>query len=442
VRINNNLTYLPFGPATTMELGNGVQRSWSFDERYRLTGDRTGAIYQRDYGYTAASQVEIITDLVEPTRSQSFVYDELGRLVTATGGYGQITYEYDKTGNRLVETSPDGRRDYRYRADSSILTAIEGVSPVTYDYSQTGSLLSRGDQRFAWDGKDRLSRVENEAGDLLGAYEYDAASRRIKSSVDGVITYFSYDTGGNMLAAYDENGQVQREYIYLDGRRLMQFDYPQHHQTFTLTVATEDGTPVVGAEVMGAVERGAPDSGQGVTAITNEAGEAIFSVADFSTASPHFRITHNGLHLWTEPIMVYLVAEAEVLITTHQVQCLVLIGGMARAGAEVTVLNEDGSPTGYSGVTDHTGRVQLMLPEGAMVSFMVSVGGKRYYYTGNALIIEDTMDDIQLDDSNLRTSSFMATFWPAILIAIESRDNNTGEVTSHYHPENRLKRTL
>jgi hypothetical protein len=82
-----------------------------------------------------------------------------------------------------VETSPDGRRDYRYRADSSILTAIEGVSPVTYDYSQTGSLISRGDQRFAWDDKDRLSRVENEAGDILGAYEYDAASRRIKSSV-------------------------------------------------------------------------------------------------------------------------------------------------------------------------------------------------------------------------------------------------------------------
>jgi hypothetical protein len=78
-----------------------------------------------------------------------------------------------------------------------------------------------------------------------------------------------------MLAAYDENGQVQREYIYLDGRRLMQFDYPQHHQTFTLTVATEDGTPVVGAEVMGAVERGAPDQGQSVTTITNEAGEAI-----------------------------------------------------------------------------------------------------------------------------------------------------------------------
>jgi RHS repeat-associated protein len=431
--VADNLTYLPFGPATTMELGNGVQRNWSFDERYRLTGDRTGTIYQRDYGYTAASQVETITDLVEPTHSQSFVYDELGRLVSATGDYGQITYEYDKTGNRLVETSPDGRRDYRYRTDSSILTAIEGVSPVTYDYSQTGSLISRADQRFAWDDKDRLSRVENDAGDLLGAYEYDAASRRIKSSADGVITYFSYDTGGNLLAAYDENGQVQREYIYLDGRRLMQFDYPDHHQTFSLTVATEDSGPVVGAEVMGAVERGATGQGQSVTTITNEAGEALFPVADFGTASPYFRITHNGLRLWTEPVMVYLVAEAEVLITTHQVQCLVLIGGMARAGAEVTVLNEDGSPTGYSGVTDHTGRVQLMLPEDAAVSFMVSVGGKRYYYTGNALIIEDTMDDIQLDDSNLRTSSFMATFWPAILIAIESRDNTTGEVTSYYH---------
>ena len=47
---------------------------------------------------------------VAPAESQSFTYDDAGRLLTATGAYGTRAYSYDLNGNRLSEivTPPAG----------------------------------------------------------------------------------------------------------------------------------------------------------------------------------------------------------------------------------------------------------------------------------------------------------------------------------------------
>jgi YD repeat-containing protein len=64
---------------------------------YRMTAlSDTGntPIQSLSYGYNAANNVLAITDAVTPGNSQSFGYDLLDRLTSASGGYGALAYTY------------------------------------------------------------------------------------------------------------------------------------------------------------------------------------------------------------------------------------------------------------------------------------------------------------------------------------------------------------
>ncbi len=56
------------------------------------------------YGYDAASNITSIGDNLAANRSQTFAYDNLNRLSSATGLYGTNTYAYDAVGNRTQKT--------------------------------------------------------------------------------------------------------------------------------------------------------------------------------------------------------------------------------------------------------------------------------------------------------------------------------------------------
>jgi YD repeat-containing protein len=54
-------------------------------------------------------------------------------------------------------------------------------------------------------------------GVLAGEYAYDAFGRRTKKVASGITTLYHYDSSGKLIAETDENGNVQRDYIYLNG---------------------------------------------------------------------------------------------------------------------------------------------------------------------------------------------------------------------------------
>jgi len=49
-----------------------------------------------------------IIDTLDTGRNQSFSYDDVNRLASATGAYGTVTYTYDDNGNRLATVSISG----------------------------------------------------------------------------------------------------------------------------------------------------------------------------------------------------------------------------------------------------------------------------------------------------------------------------------------------
>ena len=57
------------------------------------------------YLYDNAGNVKNIVDVVHSSRSQSFIYDKLHRLVSASGIYGNSTYEYNSIDNMTKKAS-------------------------------------------------------------------------------------------------------------------------------------------------------------------------------------------------------------------------------------------------------------------------------------------------------------------------------------------------
>ncbi len=141
--VSESIARLPFGPISTMTLGNGLALSNSYDQQYRLTSAAAGSIYNKNYTYLLTGQVEAIADLLDGSRSQSFSYDEIGRLTGADGSYGGLGYTYDQVGNRLSMTAGTRLTNYTYAPGSNRLDQVSGEQSTAYSYDGAGNTAQR-----------------------------------------------------------------------------------------------------------------------------------------------------------------------------------------------------------------------------------------------------------------------------------------------------------
>ena len=101
-------TWRPFGPLASFTFGNNVGLTLTYDSDGRVTHSGSGGCRRHGpdlaFGYDLASNITAIGDNLTAARSQTFVYDNLNRLTSATGLYGTNTYSYDAVGNRTQRT--------------------------------------------------------------------------------------------------------------------------------------------------------------------------------------------------------------------------------------------------------------------------------------------------------------------------------------------------
>ncbi|HEX8466918.1 MAG TPA: hypothetical protein VF620_03830 [Allosphingosinicella sp.] len=149
--VASSVAYMPFGPAQSLTLGNGVQVANSFDFDYRLTGTQASLggtpLQSLSLTYDPASNVETIADAVTPSLSQSFQYNLGGHVTRGTGIYGTDNYTYDAMGNRLTRSLVKGTTastTYTYTSTSTRLaSAATGSTTLSYTYDAMGSVTAR-----------------------------------------------------------------------------------------------------------------------------------------------------------------------------------------------------------------------------------------------------------------------------------------------------------
>ncbi|MFT5482507.1 MAG: RHS repeat-associated protein, partial [Halieaceae bacterium] len=232
------VTQLPFGPLEAMEFGNGISLSRFYDRDYRLLQQSHGTLLSADYTYDANSNI---------TRqgAQEFGFDELDRLVTATGDYGDTSYTYDESGDRLSISV--GRDEDQYEYDSGSHRLLR-TSQWEYGYDEAGNQVSRlkrdgsGDGFvYRYDARNRMAEVVVSESNTTGKgkkmvtettqsttnYTYNTAGQRIEKNSAGFKTLYAYGVNGELLAELNGDGQSLREYIYLNGEPLAVIDYTQ-----------------------------------------------------------------------------------------------------------------------------------------------------------------------------------------------------------------------
>lgn len=187
--------YDKFGRIKQQSDGNGRSTSFSYDE------------YSDDD--------RITTKVSAGSRSDEFVHDKNGNLVSKTDGEGHIeTYKYDTSRNLISKTDKSGNV-YKYEYDSKNRLTKEmkpsGLLRV-YEYDDQGNVtkLTTEDGQSVKNTYDdgRLVSITNKNG-VKTTYDYDAFGNVTSMSKSGITTTSEYDKNG-YVSSIKKNGQTTK----------------------------------------------------------------------------------------------------------------------------------------------------------------------------------------------------------------------------------------
>ena len=190
----SGMMYNPMGQLTQMSHGNNLTTTYTYAPlNSRLARIKVGSWLDLSYGYDWVGNVKAITDTTNSGQVQSFNYDALDRLITATTtsvGNGQYSesYQYNAIGN-ITYTSRLGNYSYPASGPTSVrphAAAAAGSNQYTDD--NNGNMLTRvevsGTLRItytqAWDVENRLVAVTNTVTLTVTRFYYDGDGQRVK----------------------------------------------------------------------------------------------------------------------------------------------------------------------------------------------------------------------------------------------------------------------
>jgi RHS repeat-associated protein len=213
---------------SAMKLGNGLWEHVNFNSRLQPTQiglgttSATSGTLQLDYGYgTTTNNGNLMSQMItiqvpgqnSLTYSQSYSYDQVNRLLSATetslgSQTWQQNYGYDVYGNRWVSSGylPNSALTPQslsaFNAANNRLTTALG-----FNYDAVGNLTSdptTAINAMVYDAENRQTSY-TKAG-VTTNYSYDGDGRRVKKVDSTGTTVFVYNAAGQLVAEYTDAG--------------------------------------------------------------------------------------------------------------------------------------------------------------------------------------------------------------------------------------------
>jgi RHS repeat-associated protein len=160
-----NINYSPTGQILKVQYGNGAETTYAYDPlTLRLanvvTQSSSGKIQDLRYQFDNSGNVQAITDYVN-TNSQSFLYDDLDRLIQAQGAYGTFSYGYDSIGNMINKEGVS----LTYGKVGKLPHAVTQFGNTSLDYDANGNMIKKANLELAYDAESRLIQVEDKSAE-------------------------------------------------------------------------------------------------------------------------------------------------------------------------------------------------------------------------------------------------------------------------------------
>jgi RHS repeat-associated protein len=164
-----------------------------------------------------AGHVWSITNNLNSSRTQSFTYDQVNRILsagtTATSGtycWG-YQYTYDAWANLTSQAGWSPNYTGCTEATMGAVTANGNNQISGFSYDAAGNTQSDGTIAYTYDAE---SQIKTAAG---VTYAYDGDGRRVSKS-NGKLYW--YGSGGEILAETDSSGNSLNEYVFFGGKRI------------------------------------------------------------------------------------------------------------------------------------------------------------------------------------------------------------------------------
>lgn len=209
----SQVAYQAFGGVQSYTYGNGQTYTRSLDQDGRVTAYSQGNATQA-LNYDPASRITFLTDAANPANSANYAYDSLDRLTTAALANANYGYSYDASGNRTVQTVGATSIPYSVSPTSNRIQGIGGSPPRTLNYDPNGALTNDGNAQYAYDARGRLAQASTAQG--ATSYQVNAQGERVKKSTATTDRLYHYDRQGRLIAEGGAQGQIDREYLYLN----------------------------------------------------------------------------------------------------------------------------------------------------------------------------------------------------------------------------------
>ena len=213
----DNVQYNTDNLLTQFDYGNDLQATFTYDSR-----DRSSAIdikngetsfLDLDYSHDNSSNITQLVNGWRDTSStwhsetESYSYDGLDRLTSASCTSWSHTYSYDKVGNR------SGKDSVTYTVNTvNEVTALSDGTSFTYDDNGNRTQKTKGTDTwdYTYDYANRLTELEKNDS-TLGEYVYCGNGTRLQVTENSVTTTYIY-SGINIL--YEENSNGTATYIH------------------------------------------------------------------------------------------------------------------------------------------------------------------------------------------------------------------------------------
>jgi len=209
----SGFSYHPSGALERYTSGNGIVNSFGYDpQRYWIRSVAAAGWTLQYENYDAVGNVGGLVDSRPEVGIQTFAYDQLDRLVTATGPYGLISYAYDAHGNR---TNANGTT-YEYWPGTLRLKSQSGAQ---YTYDSNGNMKTGPSALFDYTPGNML-KLATVSG-ATTTYGYDADQLRVKKTAqDGTVSYYFRGPQGELLTEWKNPAGVGtiRDYVYAGSR--------------------------------------------------------------------------------------------------------------------------------------------------------------------------------------------------------------------------------
>jgi RHS repeat-associated protein len=200
----SSIQYHPTGALTSYIAGNGITHSIAYNDRNFVSSVNSGGALGLSYTYDNVGNVMGITD-ARPGMSQTFGYDNLHRLTSGSGSWGQVSYGYDAIGNRTAKTFNGSGSSYSYSPSTNRLSSISGAdadSLILFDGN--GNMTRDKNGAYSYVSTNMMSRAT--VSGIQYDYYYDGDGQRVRKTSNGASTYYQRGTGGKLLSEIQDSG--------------------------------------------------------------------------------------------------------------------------------------------------------------------------------------------------------------------------------------------